>query len=128
MHLIFIIKYWLFFIDVFRLGVLQTFISLGSIFGSILSPLIYSKSPTYSFALSSFFTMAGLLYTSLFLKETVVIKKVLFIYKWFENRLKKIVFNFYVDDFNNTFEGFTNQHWISCIELIRIIIINENVI
>ncbi|XP_060858447.1 probable peptidoglycan muropeptide transporter SLC46 [Metopolophium dirhodum] len=59
----------------FRLGVLQTFISFGSIIGSLLSPLLYSKSPTYAFALSSMFTIAGLLYTSLFLKETVVIKK-----------------------------------------------------
>lgn len=59
----------------FRLGVLQTFISLGSIIGSILSPMLYSKSATYAFALSSMCTIAGLLYTSLFLKETVVIKK-----------------------------------------------------
>ncbi|XP_026816758.1 proton-coupled folate transporter-like [Rhopalosiphum maidis] len=59
----------------FRLGVLQTFISLGSIIGSILSPMLNSKSSTYAFALSAMSTIAGLLYTSLFLKETVIIKK-----------------------------------------------------
>lgn len=59
-----------------RLGVLQFFISFGSIIGSLLSPLVYYKSSTYAFALSSLSTIAGLLYTSIFLKETVVIKEV----------------------------------------------------
>jgi len=49
---------------------------LGSIIGSIISPLLYNQSPTYALALSAIFTITGLLYTSLFLKETIVIKEV----------------------------------------------------
>lgn len=60
----------------FRLGVLQTFISLGQIIGAILSPVLYSKSSTLAFGVSSAFTMIALLYTSFYVKETVVVKKV----------------------------------------------------
>eukprot|EP00102_Acyrthosiphon_pisum_P010126 XP_008178301.1 PREDICTED: proton-coupled folate transporter isoform X2 [Acyrthosiphon pisum] len=59
----------------FRLGVLFAFVSFGSILGSVLSSILYGKSTTYSFCLSSFVSIVGLLYTYIFLKETIVIKK-----------------------------------------------------
>lgn len=77
--LFYIIKYILYVI-VFRLVVLQMFIAFGSILGSIISPALYNKSFTIAFTLSSICTIAGLLYTSIFLKESVVIKEV-FIFK-----------------------------------------------
>lgn len=60
----------------FRMGVLQTSISLGAIIGLLISPLVYTKSYTYAFGLTTIFTIVGLIYASTFLKETVVIKKV----------------------------------------------------
>ncbi|CAI6373169.1 unnamed protein product [Macrosiphum euphorbiae] len=59
----------------FRLGVLFAFVSFGSILGSVLSSILYGKSTTYSFCLSSFVSIVGLLYTYIFLKETIVVKK-----------------------------------------------------
>ncbi|XP_026817193.1 proton-coupled folate transporter-like [Rhopalosiphum maidis] len=58
----------------FRIVVLYTFIDFGSILGSVLSTILYSSSTTYVYCLSSFVSIAGLLYTYIFLKESVVIK------------------------------------------------------
>lgn len=62
------------------MSVLQTSIALGSIIGLLISPFVYTKSYTYAFGLTTIFTILALLYASIFLKETVVIKKVLIIY------------------------------------------------
>ncbi|CAH1733447.1 proton-coupled folate transporter-like isoform X2 [Aphis gossypii] len=58
----------------FRLGILYTFINFGSILGSVLSSILYNKSTTYAYCLSSFVSIAGLLYTYNFLEESIVIK------------------------------------------------------
>lgn len=60
----------------FRLGVLQSCTAFGSILGSIMSPYLCSKSYTYAFTTSSICAMAGLLYASIYLKETIVIIEV----------------------------------------------------
>ncbi|XP_050427461.1 proton-coupled folate transporter-like [Adelges cooleyi] len=59
----------------FRLGFLQSFISIGSIIGSIASPYMYKQSSTTTFAVATFLFIIALLYTYVFLKETVVIKE-----------------------------------------------------
>ncbi|VVC35390.1 Major facilitator superfamily,Major facilitator superfamily domain [Cinara cedri] len=59
----------------FRFGVLQSCTAFGSILGSIMSPYLCNKSYTYAFTTSSICATAGLLYTSIYLKETIVIKE-----------------------------------------------------
>lgn len=51
---------------------MQTFISFGSILGTLLSPILYNNSSTYAFGLSTIFIIIALLYASIFLKETVI--------------------------------------------------------
>lgn len=60
----------------YRLDVLYTFINFGSILGSVLSSILYNKFTTYAYCLSSFVSIAGLLYTYTFLEESVVIKMI----------------------------------------------------
>ncbi|XP_022169083.1 proton-coupled folate transporter-like isoform X2 [Myzus persicae] len=59
----------------FRLGVFYAFTNFGSILGSVMSTILYGKSSTYSFCLSSFASIVGLLCTYIFLKETVTTKE-----------------------------------------------------
>ncbi|XP_050530703.1 proton-coupled folate transporter-like isoform X2 [Daktulosphaira vitifoliae] len=59
----------------FRLGVLQSFISVGLIFGSISSPYLYKYSSTITFAVATLIIILSLLYTYVFLKETVIINE-----------------------------------------------------